>query len=233
MAEVPVKRTQWTRAGLLDAYATAWTIVVGGNAPRAALALLHAQATLECGHDGKSCWNANVGNLMSFASWTGDYHVLRGAPECFDAGKVPAGWTVQPSNIACGPGKVSAVPANGSRFRAYSSFVEGCADKLRVLDRQWPRAIVALGAATGAADAAAFVAGLLGPPRYFTASSTSYAQQVASLASSLLKVAVEADWPTRHDTDPAPAPEPQPILDRAPGIVVGEGEHSIDDMEDP
>ncbi len=248
MAEVPVRRTPWTTPAILDAYATAWTLVVGGTAPRAALAALWGQASLECGRDGKSCWNANVGNIMAFASWTGDHHVLRGAPECFPADKVPAGWTVAPSNIACGPGKVSAVPATGSRFRAYASFVDGCTDKLRVLDRQWPRALLALTAATGADVAGAFVAGLLGPPRYFTGSEIAYAASLRSLAAECLRATAESDWPRLHDTEPAPAPdnaitwpgtptskssqrlravrEPIAEFDGPVGIVVPEGEHT-------
>lgn len=210
MGEVPVRRTPWTTPSLLADYATAWREVIGGEPSRAALAILWAQATLECGHGGKSCWGHNVGNVMAFAGYAGDYHVLRGAPECFDAGKVPAGWREAQTNIACGPGRVAAVPEKGSRFRAYASHAEGCADKLRVLDRQWGRAVVALQAATGAEAAGAFVAGLLGPPRYFTGSSESYANQVRSLAQTCLRATPDADWPA-EPTPTLPAPPPVPV----------------------
>jgi hypothetical protein len=205
-------RTTWTTPSLLDAYATAWAIVIGGQAPRIALAILFSQATLECGHGGQSCWNHNVGNIMAFASWTGDAHVLRGAPECFPVGKVPLGWTEQPSNIACGPGKVSAVPAKGSRFRAYASFVEGCTDKLRVLSRQWPGAIDALKTATDATAVAPFVAGLVKPSRYFTASEVAYASTIRSLVRNVMAQTTEAEWPA---VDAAPDTQPQTPTSRS------------------
>lgn len=209
MTEVPVRRTPWTTASLLAAYADAWREVIGGEPSRAALAILYAQATLECGHGGASCFNHNTGNIMALGGYAGDYHVLRGAPECFDAGRVPDGWREAPSNVACGPGKVAAVPVNGSKFRAYASLTDGCADKLRVLDRQWGRAIVALQAATGPEAAAAYVAGLLGPPRYFTGSESTYANTLRSLASSCLSTTPDADWPTppaRLEIPPPPVP---------------------------
>jgi len=209
MTEVPVHRTPWAMPELLAAYAEAWREVIGGEPSRAALAILAAQATLECGHGGGSCWNHNTGNVMALGGYAGDYHVLRGAPECFDEGKVPAGWREVQGSVVCGPGKVSAVPVAGSRFRAYASFAAGCADKLRVLDRQWGRAIVALQAATGAEAAEAFVAGLVGPPRYFTASATSYANQVRSLAQTIMRATADADWPAppaRYEIPPPPVP---------------------------
>lgn len=203
--ELPVRRTEWTTRVLLAAYADAWINLFGSVPSRACLALLWAQATLECGHGGRSCWNHNVGNVMAFSSWGGDFHTLRGAPECFPVGKVPAGWREQPSNIACGPGKVSAVPEKGSRFRAYASFRDGCADKLRVIDRQWPRAIVAL---ASTADAAAFVEGLKG---YFTASPTAYTATLRSLVTQCMKATPEADWPDARDTDPHPLADTDPL----------------------
>jgi hypothetical protein len=211
--EVPIKRTAWTNAGLLEAYATAWAIVIGGEAPRHALALLWAQACIECGHEGyPGCFNWNVGNLMHFDPREGSYHVLHGAPECGTPGALPAGAIqIAPSatSIKCAPGKVPYLPEKGSRFRAYASFVEGCTDKLRVLDRQWPRAIVALQTATDLTAAGRFVSGLVGPPRYMTASEVSYGASLRSLMADCLKKTAEQDWPRARsipDTDPAPAP---------------------------
>lgn len=194
--EVPVRRTPWTIGELLTAYAEAWRETIGGEPSRAALAILAGQATLECGHGGESCFNHNTGNMMAFATYGGDYHVLRSAPECFPEGKVPAGWRVVESSVACGPGKVAAVPINGSRFRAYGTFKDGCADKLRLLDRQWGRSIVALQAATGVEAAAAFVEGLLGPPKYFSSSPPAYTSSVLDLAQRIARAASESDWPT-------------------------------------
>jgi len=219
MAEVPVYRTPWALAELLAAYAEAWREVLGGEPSRAALAILAGQATLECGHGGSSCWNYNTGNVMALGPYAGDYHVLRGAPECFPEGKVPAGWRIVESSVACGPGKVSAVPVAGSRFRAYATFREGCADKLRVLDRQWGRAIVALQAATGVEATAAFVEGLLGPPKYFSSSPAAYTRSVLDLAQRLERAVTEADWPTipappepaAHWTDARPLEVPQAV----------------------
>ena len=258
MIEVLVKRTMWTPRILLDAYATAWTIVVGGTAPRAALALLLGQASVECGRNGQSCWNHNVGNVMAFASWTGEAHTLGAAPECGVPGALPAGARqLVSSNIGCAPGKVPYVPRGGSKFRAYDDFVEGCTDKLTVLQRQWPRSIVALAAATDASAATAFVDGL---PGYFTADKVSYAASQRSLAAEFLRTVPEAEWPAERslaDTDPAPpldsseptwpgtptskssqrlkaVREPQPTFDGPVGIVVPEGEHTsnLDDGDD-
>lgn len=249
-AEVPARRTRWTRQEILAAYAAAWRELVGGEPSRACLALLWAQASLETGRGGDpGCFNWNVGNIMAFDGYDGAFHVLLVAPECFAEGKVPAGWREIPASstsIACS-GKVPAVPAQGSRFRAYGSLAEGCRDKVRVLDRQWPRAIVALAAAQGPADADAFVAGLIGPPRYFTASSSSYAGQLRSLASECLRATPENEWPTRPDTLPSPPlempapaeavptrPEPLSRLDTgaATPLRAGEAVHTVP-TEDP
>jgi hypothetical protein len=230
VSAVDRKHTPWTTPALLDAYATAWTIVIGGNAPRAALALLWAQASLECGRDGKpGAFGHNVGNLMHFDGREGDYHVLHGAPECGTPGALPAGAIqIAPSatSIKCAPGKVPYLPANGSRFRSYASLVEGCTDKLRVLDKRWPRAIVALQTATDTTAAGRFVDGLLGPPRYFTASETSYAASLRSLMAECLRTS-ESDWPRLHDTDPAPPLDPD---DTWPGTAQGRRTKSSQSM---
>lgn len=209
MSEVPVKRTPWTTRELLAAYAEAWRTIVGGEPSRACLALLWAQASLECGRDGKSAYGNNPGNIMAFASWAGDYHVLRGAPECGVPGKLPAGATqIDPAatSIKCGPGLVPYLPAGGSRFRAYPTLLSGCTDKIRVVDRQWPRAIVALSTAIGPDAATAFVEGLKG---YFTASPTAYASTLRSLAAECLRTTREDDWP-------APGLSPQPTEGNGP-----------------
>lgn len=206
MSEVAATRTPWTPGGLLAAYAQAWRDVLGGEAPREALALLHAQATLECGHSGRSCWNHNVGNLMHFDARQGDWHRLNAAPECATPDRVPANAPVLSStNIACAPGQVAYVPPGGSRFRAYGSFLEGCADKLRVLDARWPLAVVALRA--GAADAVAFVAGLKG---YFTADAAAYARNVRLLAAECLRTTPDVDWPDGKPSTIPPVDLPQP-----------------------
>ncbi len=214
--EVPAKRTPWTTRDLLAAYADAWRAIVGGEPSRNALALLWAQASLECGRDGRpGAFNHNVGNLMAFSSWQSTYHVLRGAPECYPAGKVPAGWREIPASatsIAIPPGYVAALPLNGSRFRAYASLLDGCTDKLRVLSRQWPRAVAALASASGPEDAPAFVAGLVGPPRYFTASATSYAATLRSLATECLRTVGESAWPSPV-SDYGPEIDTSPPLD--------------------
>ena len=200
--EVERRLTPWTTREILAAYALAWRAVFGSWPSRAALALLWAQASLECGRGGRpGCFSWNVGNLMHFDGREGAYHILRGAPECFPAGKVPAGWTEIPASatsIACAPGKVPAIPNSGSRFRAYDSLFDGCVDKLRVIDRQWPRAIVALASATGPEAASAFVEGLKG---YFTANAAAYAATLRSLASECLRTVADADWP-HEDDDP-------------------------------
>ncbi len=244
--------TRWKRADLLDAYATAWTIVIGGNAPRAALAVLWGQACLETSRDGAHCFNFNVGNVR--ASDAQPHFLLPGAYEFAAIGRVPAG------AIIISPPRGAAVPAdrpvcyllpsNAQRFRAYDNFVEGCTDKVALLHRRWPKAIDALRAAEGASAARAFVLGLVVPPPYFTGDVPSYSSSVLSLAAECLR-APEDDWPTRHDTDPAPAPssgpptipasptskssqrlqavrEPIGVFDGPTGIVVPEGEHDID-----
>lgn len=209
MSEVAARRTPWVDRELLADYDAAWRAVIGPPLSRFGLALLHSQATLECGRGGTSCWNHNSGNIM-LGSWAGDYHVLRGAPECYDANHIPFGATVlKTTNIACGPGKIAAIPPGGSKFRAYPTLLEGCTDKIRMLDKRWPRAIVALAAAVGPGDADAFVAGLVGPPRYFTASSLSYANMLRSLSTELLRKMTDSAWP------PLPAP-PRHALDVQP-----------------
>jgi hypothetical protein len=249
VSQVQARRTPWTTRALLAAYADAWRTVLSGEASPFALALLWAQATLECGRGGQSCWGNNTGNIMSAALWQGDYHVLRNAPECYDPDKLPAGATLlEKTNIACPPGKVAAIPPGGSRFRAYPTLLDGCTDKLRVLARQWPRAIAALKAAAVPDDADAFVLGLVGPPRYFTASSASYARQLKSLSAECMRATPASDWPPAPtdaiDTLPAPPstvttpPETPSAIGAATLLRAGEGEHTPihlrdDDAEEP
>ncbi len=198
MIEVAVIRTPWTRADLLDAYAHAWSNVVGGNPSQAALAILYGQACLECAH-GQSCFNFNVGNVMAFTkSWSGLAHRLHAAPECGDPNNLPAGAVLAPNaTIACSPGKVKYYPKAGSTFRAYANFLEGCSDKLRVLERQWPDAINALADATTEMDAITFSQALTHPLRYMSADAPEYGRVIASIAKPCLK---NGDgWPAEYD----------------------------------
>jgi hypothetical protein len=211
MSEVPATRTPWATRDLLAAYAAAWRSIVGGELSREGLALLWGQACVECGRAGKSCYGWNVGNIMPGPSWQGDYHVLKSAPECYDADKIPQGATVLANtNIACAPGKIAAIPPGGSKFRAYASLLDGCADKLLRFKSQWPRALSALAKATSHTDADVFVAGLIGPPRYFTASSTTYAHGVRLLAIECLKQTPDSEWPELPRPSQLPTP-PRPI----------------------
>lgn len=215
VSEVPVKRTPWTTPELLAAYATAWRVVVGTEPSRAALACLWGQACLECGRGGKSCFGWNVGNIMALGAYAGEYHVLRGAPECGDPDNLPKGATrLTHSHVACAPGKVPYLPAGGSRFRAYVSLVAGCMDKLRLYERQWPKALAALVAAQSPADAAAFVDGLLTPRRYFTADAAKYLWDVRSLAAECLRTTREEDWP---GAAPVPSDAPDTLRDSPTG----------------
>ena len=218
MPEVPARLTPWQRRELLAAYAEAWLEVMRVPASRACLAILWAQSTVECGHDGRpGCFNWNVSNIMAFEkAWSGDYHVLRGAPECGDPDNLPAGaYIPSTTNIVCPYDKIPYLPMNGSRFRAYPDLHTACVDKVRVLDRIWPRAIVALSHAKSPADVEAVVMGLIGPPRYFTAASLTYGNGLRLLCKTCLETTPEAHWPIGPSdlpsTLPAPPPEVAPV----------------------
>lgn len=194
--------TPWTLDGLASAYRQAWRTVLGGEPSGAAVALLAAQSTIECGHGGRYAHCNNPSNLM--LGGINAPHFISRAPECFPANAIPGGWTVVSSQVACAPGHVAAVPTTGSKFRAYSSLTEGCIDKLRRLVAQWPDAVVALQAAVSADDAHAFVAGLYPPGDlndYATAGAVGYAASIHSIARSFLeqwkpKMMIEAHLPT-------------------------------------
>jgi hypothetical protein len=243
LTEIAAKRTPWKDRELLADYARAWRIVIGGELGRPGLALLRAMACIETGHGGASCYNGNIGNVMPGKLWRGEYHVLKLAPECYDdPDDVPDGGTIlTKTNIACEPGQVAAIPPGGSRFRAYASILDGCIDKLRRFDAQWPRAIIALVAATSPASAVEFVAGLLTPKRYFSASPASYANGMRDISARFLRTAPDDVWPAlplsqAPDTIPSTPTSKSsqslravnaPILDgAATPIRAGEGEHT-------
>jgi hypothetical protein len=198
--EVQIKRTRYTRRELLAAMNRAWHVVVGGPAPRAALALLCGQVTLETGWDGESCWWHNVSNIMG-ESPEGLYLVLGKAPECaLDLSKIPGATPLATTNVVCAPGQSAYLPAGGSKFRAYSNLDRACVDKLQVLKAIWPKSMEALAAATSPSDAVVFVSGLVvgadGKRRlYMTADPYHYAVSIKSIASTLIRTTVLTDWP--------------------------------------
>lgn len=186
MTEIEKRVTRWTPNELLAALARATSAL---TIHPESIAVLAAQATLETGRGGTGCYNWNVSNIMG-AGPDGLYHVLTKAPECARADRVPAGAVIVLStNVVCGPGLVAYLPPGGSKFRAYKSLDEGCADKLQVLGRVWPGALSALGRKAGLdAMVSAFVDGLMAP-RYFTADPTSYRQSCLSIAREYLALA--------------------------------------------
>lgn len=192
MTPVARTRTPWTTPDLLAAYAVAWREVLATEPPRAALAILWGQASLECGRGGAACWNHNVGNVR--ASADEPHAILPGAYEFGPT--VPPGATQIPTppGAAQPPGTVCyLLPAAVQRFRAYPTLTEGCAGKLSLLLRRWPAAVDALRDAEGAEAATAFVRALRG---YFTGDGTQYASSVRSLAAECLR-GPEAQWPQR------------------------------------
>ena len=223
-------RTPWTTSELLAAYADAWRAVVLGEPSRAALAVLWGQATLECGRGGRACYCHNVGNVR--AGELEPHCLLPGAYEFAAPGQVPPGATIipTPAGAAQPPGTVCYLPpAKAQRFRAYSSLAEGCAGKLGLVARRWPRALDALRGATGAEAARGYVMGLLVPPAYMTGDAGQYLASVWSLASECLR-GPEEQWPRdaagdatgdatgdaeqdlgRRDTLPSPVEVPQAV----------------------
>jgi len=179
--------TPFNNGELRAACREAWRVVVGGEAPDAAIACLSGQGALECAH-GKACSNNNVGNVMALGDYAGDYFLLR-APECGDPDDLPAGATVlEASQIACAADRVACLSGIGSRFRSYATLLEGCIDKLRRFAAQWPGALAALRTARDASAAYSFVAGLVpvDGDRYFTADAAAYAATIFSLATDFL-----------------------------------------------
>lgn len=190
MTPIPRTRTPWSTPDLLAAYAAAWRDVLVTEPPRAALAILWGQASLECGRGGAACWNYNVGNVRASAD---EPHAL--LPGAYEFGAtVPPGATQIPTppGAAQPPGTVCYLPpASVQRFRAYPTLTEGCAGKLALILRRWPAAIDALRDAQDHDAATAYVAGLRG---YFTGDATLYAGAVRSLARECLR-GPEGQWP--------------------------------------
>lgn len=190
-AEVTVMQTPWSVPELIESLDHAWSAVGLGDAPWQALAALAAQATIETGRNGASCYRHNISNIMG-ESPEGMFHVLHKAPECALPDHIPAGATVlTSSNVACGPDRVPYLPKGGSKFRAYSSLLLGCEDKVMVLLRIWPKAVAALrrgGDLDLSALVLAYVTELV-TPRYFTADVPHYQATVASIAKEYVGVA--------------------------------------------
>lgn len=197
--EVQVKGTPYTRRELLAALARAWRVVVGGEIPRFALALLCGQVTIETGWDGRYCWNHNVSNIMG-TSPEGLFHVLHKAPECsHNPHAIPGATVLETSNVVCAPGQSAYLPAGGSKFRAYTSLDRACVDKLEVQLEIWPKAILALAGATSLDAVTGFVAGLLvdgvGNRRlYMTADPVKYRADVKDIAGTFIKTTSLEDW---------------------------------------
>ena len=202
MTPVARTRTPWTTRDLLAAYATAWREVIVTEPSRAALAILWGQASLECGRNGASCWNHNVGNVR--AGEVEPHFLLPGAYEFGPF--VPPGATQIPTppGAAQPPGTVCyLLPARAQRFRAYASLSEGCAGKLGLLLRRWPAAVEALRDATGPEAAVQYVQGLRG---YFTGDATAYAASVRSLAAECLR-GPDDQWPRMDEHGDAGPPD--------------------------
>ena len=194
-------------------------MVLGSTPTRTALAILWAQAMLEC-ERGKSCWCHNVGNIRG-VSPGGRFTTLRKAHEFAKPENVPKGATIIPipKGAAPGPpGTVCYLPAASSQqFRAYGSFVEGASDKLRILARSYRRAMAALEQAeekSAQASARAFVAGLV--PGYFSALPSAYAQGVADLTIECLTKVPVREWPIVVDSHDAPTKPETPSAIREP-----------------
>lgn len=245
MTPVPRTRTPWTTPDLLAAYAVAWREVLATEPPRAALAILWGQASLECGRGGSACWNHNVGNVR--ASENEPHALLPGAYE-FGATLPPGATQIPPPpGAAVPPGRPVCylLPAAVQRFRAYASLSEGCAGKLALLLRRWPAAVDALRDAEGAEAATTYVAGLRG---YFTGDAGQYASSVRSLAAECLR-GPEAQWPQRvvwgndsvgdelADTQPQwrderPVEIPS-VVDVVASLATGENPDSSPSMDPP
>lgn len=228
----PVARvnTRWTDPELLDAYDRAYRIVLAEVPSRAALAVLWAQANLECGRGGKSCWNFNVGNVR--AGELEPHTLLAGAYEFAAVGKVPAGATIisPPAGAAVPPERPICylLPSAAQRFRAYESLVDGCVGKISLVARRWPAAIEALRLAKDAAAARAYVLGLLVPPAYFTGDSAQYVASALSLTAECLR-RPESDWPQR-DTLPAPPDSDAPTW---PGTPTSKSSQRLQAVREP
>ena len=237
LAPVPRVVTRWTDPELLAAYDAAYRQVLGERPSRAALAVLWAQACLECGRGGKSCWNFNVGNVR--AGEVEPHFLLAGAYEFAAEGQVPVGAVViaPPAGAAVPPSRPICylLPARAQRFRAYASLVEGCMGKIGLIARRWPAAIEALRLAKDAAAARAYVLGLLVPPAYFTGDHAAYIASVLSLTAECLR-RPEADWPeepTPTLTEPAPPPVPVEVPQAVDFVrTLADGEATAREWED-
>ena len=212
---VPRVRTPWTTPDLLAAYAAAWRSVLVVESSRSALAILWAQATLECGRGGSSCWNHNVGNVR--AGELEPHCLLPGAYE-FAATLPPGAMQIQPPPGAAVPADRPICylpPSRAQRFRAYDSLEDGCAGKLGLVQRRWPAAIDALRDATGPEAARAYVGALKG---YFTGDAGQYTSAVLSLAAECLR-GPEGQWPVANQDELAPVTLPSPVPVEVPQAV--------------
>lgn len=230
-------RTPWTTPDLLAAYASAWREVLVVEPPRAALAILWGQATLECGRGGSACWNHNVGNVRAGAS---EPHALLPGAHEFGATLPPGATQITPPPGAAVPPErpiCYLLPAAVQRFRAYASLSEGCAGKLALLLRRWPAAVEALRDAEGAEAGTAFVAGLRG---YFTGDAMQYARSVRSLAAECLR-GPDSQWPqaprdtlpSPHWTDARPVEVPSAVDVVATLVEDGDTPDSASSMDPP
>ncbi len=208
MTPVPRVVTRWTDDELLGAYAAAWPRVVGGEPSRAALAILWGHASIECSRNGVRCYNYNVGNVR--AGESEPHYLLPSAYEFALPGQVPAGATIIPIPAGSAPPSPAHVayllPAKAQRFRSFDSFHDGCAAKLALVLRRWPRALAALRTASSPSSALLYVDGLLARPAYLTGSGVAYANSIAELAAELMARRPDHAWPAPSD-DPITEPD--------------------------
>jgi hypothetical protein len=190
--EVPLKQTKWEKAQIFEGVAKAFFDLTGAWPSNEVLAIMWAKFTHECGREGKSCWNHNVGNVRG--TYGGVYTKLAGAWE-----RRADGTVYYPEN---------------QRFRAYPDFETGIADCLGVLALQsnfkaaW--AVLTGDEPTPEKYVVAAKAG-----RYFTAALAEYLTPVVSLYNECMRNTQPEEWPI----EPAPVTRPSPMPSAIPQAV--------------
>lgn len=200
MAEIEKPRTQtkWTKPQIMGAIARAYQAETGIFPSRKVIAIFWAKFTLECGRDGQSCWNHNVGNVRGayYAGGRGpDGHYVGEGTYCV----LKAAWERRADGSIYFP--------DVQHFRAYPDFDAGTADCIGVLAHQsnFQKAWAVL---TGLDPTPEAYVRAAKEGRYFTASLEEYMSAVVSLYNECMAKTAEADWPVElRDTDPAPGPD--------------------------
>lgn len=223
---VEKKRTIITLEALVPAWGSAFERLYGEAPEVADLAIIYGKLCTECGHPGpkQACWNYNLGNIRGTAP-DGQYTILQGAYEIFDADKVPAGWYVVPNTFGATlkAGKVCALPTDTSKqnFRSYSNLETACDDYVHMLGSRFKASWRALtGKNTNAEE---FVLAMK-TDRYFTGDVTQYQYNVGSIARAVIP---KVEILMQKDAETQTYEILSTFEDPATFLRAGPGEHTV------